>query len=453
MLLSRLDWGRCPLLLTCLVAWLAATGFSAADLSTKGSNATAAAAEREKGIADFPRLNASQDWPWWRGPARNGWAAEGAPAPAKWSESQNVVWKAAVPGRGHSSPILVGDRVYLTTADMASQVHSVLALDRTTGKSLWKTDVSQGGFPARNHPKNTEATSTLASDGERLFASFFHHEKIELFALDFSGKVLWKKDAGPFNPRRYEYGYAPSPLIYRDSVIVVGEYDGASFMAAFDRVSGNERWRKPRPENITFSSPVVAHIAGRDQMLISGADQVASYDPASGERLWSTPGTTAATCGTMVWEGDVVIASGGYPKAETLAVKADGSGTVLWRNNQKCYEQSMLATGGHVYGLTDGGVLYCWRIADGREMWKQRLRGPVSSSPVLVGGLIYWTNELGTTYVFRPNPAKFDLVAENQLGEEGFASPAASRGQLFIRTATGQGAARREVLYCLGAKN
>lgn len=410
----------------------------------------APAADLDRGIADFPKLSAQTDWPWWRGPSRNGVAAPTQTPPTKWSDKQSVVWRTPVPGRGHSSPVIVGKQVFLTTADAATQTHSVLAFDRDSGKQLWKTDISQGGFPKNNHPKNTEATATIACDGERLFASFFHHEKVELFTLDLAGKVVWKQVAGPFNPKRYEYGYAPSPLLYRGSVIIAAEHDGESFLTALERSSGKRLWTAPRPQNITFSSPVVAPVGGRDQLLLSGSDQVASYDPSSGKPLWTTPGTTAATCGTMVWDGDIVYASGGYPKAETLAVRGDGSGTVLWKNNQKCYEQSMLAVGGHLYGLTDNGILFCWRGADGQEMWKQRLKGPVSSSPVLAGGHIYWANELGTTYVFKPNPQSLELVAENQLGDDSFASPAIVGGRVYLRTSFGTGPKRQEFLYCLG---
>ena len=146
------------------------------------------------------------------------------------------------------------------------------------------------------------------------------------------------------------------------------------------------------------------HLAGKDQMLISGVQKVSSYDPANGKVLWSVDGTTFATCGTMVWDGDIVFASGGFPKKETIAVKADGSGRVLWINNQKCYEQSMLAYAGYVYALDDIGVMFCWRGTDGKEMWKERLAGPVSASPVMANGLIYWANELGTLFYVRPNP-------------------------------------------------
>lgn len=412
---------------------------------------TGEAAEPTLGVAAYAKLDAATDWPWWRGPDRNGWTTSGSSVPTTWSDSQNVLWKTPVPGRGHSSPIVVGSRVFLTTADTKQQIHSVLAFDRKSGQKLWQTEVSRGGFPARNHPKNTEATSTLASDGERLFASFYHHDTLEAITLTLDGKIAWRKTAGPFHPKRYEYGYAPSPLLFGDTVIYSAEHDGPSYLTALDRASGAVRWKQDRPANITFSSPVIANVAGRLQLLISGSQKVWSYDPTNGKPLWSVDGTTAATCGTMVWDGDVVIASGGYPTAETIAVKADGSGKVLWRNNQKCYEQSMLATKGHVYGLTDNGVLFCWRVADGKEMWKQRLRGPVSSSPILVGDNIFWANELGTTYVFKANPERYESVAENQLGAESFASPAVSGDRLFLRTATGNGDSRQEFLYCLGS--
>ena len=410
----------------------------------------AAAEEKEGGIADFPSLNAQSDWPWWRGPSRSGHAHESSKPPTSWSETKNVVWKAPLPGRGHSSPIIVGDRILLTTADDSKQQQSVLALDRKTGKQLWRKDISQGGF-SKLHAKNTHATPSIASDGERLFVVFCHHDSVQLTVLTLAGKEVWQKTVSPFRPRRYEYGYAPSPLIYRDTVIISTEYDGNASLAAFDRASGKEVWRTPRPGNISYSSPVVSHLAGRDQLLLSGADQVCSYDPNSGKLLWSTPGTTAATCGTMVWDGDIVFASGGYPKSETLAIKADGSGEVLWRNGKKCYEQSMLATGGHLYALTDDGIAYCWRGSDGEELWNKRLRGPVSASPVLAGGNIYWADEMGTVYVFKANPEKFELVSRNQLLEDSFASPAVSGNQLFLRVAK-RGGQREEFLYCLGSK-
>lgn len=409
------------------------------------------ASAQENGIGDFPKLNEKTDWPWWRGPTRDGKAGTES-VPTKLSDKDNLVWKVKVPARGHSSPIVVGDKVFLTTADEAKKTHAVLAFDRAGGKLLWNEIVSRGGFPAKNHVKNTEATPSVASDGERLFVTFYHHDKVEAIALDFAGKVAWREDVCRFRPQMYEYGYAPSPLIYKNTVIIAAEYDGESFITALDRVTGKRVWQANRAAMITFSSPVVGRVAGKDQLLISGAQKVAAYDPTNGKPLWSTDGTTFATCGTMIWENDIAFASGGYPKAETLAVKADGSGQVLWRNNQKCYEQSMIVTGGYVYGLTDNGVMFCWRGTDGEEMWKQRLKGPVSASPVLAGGHIYWANELGTLYVFRPNPKKFELVEENQIGTDSFPSPAICGNQIFLRVGTGNGAGRQEWLYCFANK-
>lgn len=409
------------------------------------------AAADEKGIGDFPRLSAERDWPWWRGPSRNGISYSG-PVPTVLSDTDNLKWKSRVPGRGHSSPTVVGNRIFLTTSQKADKNHSVLAFDRETGKQVWQKEVNTGGFPEKNHPKNTEATATVASDGERIFATFYCHDKILAVCLDFDGNPVWKKDVCRFRPRTYEYGYAPSPIIYENTVIISAEYDGDSFITALDRKSGEQVWQSPRPTMITFSSPTIAHLAGKDQMLISGAQKVFSYDPRNGKPLWSTDGTTLATCGTMVWDGDTVFANGGFPKAETIAIKADGSGKVLWTNNQRCYEQSLLAYQGHLYALNDSGVMFCWRGSDGEEMWKQRLKGPVSASPVLANGHIYWANELGTIYVFRPTPEKFDLVAENQVGTDAFPSPAICGGQILLRVGVGSGDDRQEWLYCFANK-
>lgn len=407
---------------------------------------------QDRGIENFPKLSPRSDWPWWRGPSRNGIAA-GDPLPTKLSDTENVLWKVAIPGRGHSSPIVVGERVILATADEQKKIQSVIAFDRSSGKSLWQVEINKGAFPEKNHKNNTEASSTAASDGERVFATFYNHDRIEAAAIGLDGAILWKKTVCAFRPRKFEYGYGPSPLIYGDTVIISAEYDGDSFLTALDRKTGERVWRTARPSMITFSSPVITHVAGKDQMLMSGAQLISAYDPKTGKSLWTTPGTTFATCGTMVWDGDIVFASGGYPKAETIAVRADGSGNVLWTNNQKCYEQSMLAHDGYLYGLTDGGIIFCWRGTDGKQMWKERLAGPVSASPVLAGGNIYWANERGTMYVFRPNPERFELIAENQIGTESFASPAVSSGRIFLRVADRIDGRRQEYLYCFGNRN
>jgi hypothetical protein len=400
---------------------------------------------QDRGIEDFPKLSAKTDWPWWRGPSRNGIAVD-QKVPTTLSDTDNLVWKVPVPGRGHASPIVVGQCIYLATADDQKKVHSILAFDRATGKLIWSTDVNKGGFPAKNHANNTEASPTLACDGERLFAAFYHHDKVEAVAVSLDGKEVWKQTVCPFRPRMFEYGYGPSPLLYGDSVIIAAEYDGNSFLTALNRKNGERVWRTPRNTMITFASPVITHVAGKDQLLISGSDEVTSYDPKNGKKLWATPGTAMTTCGTIVWEGNTVFASGGYPKSETIAINAK-DGKVQWRNTQRCYEQSMLVHDGYLYAFAENNVMFCWRSSDGKEMWKKRLVGPVSASPVLAGGNIYWANELGTLYVFKPTPDQFELVAENQIGNVSFASPAICGGEIFLRVAQTSGG-RQEFLYC-----
>jgi outer membrane protein assembly factor BamB len=156
-----------------------------------------------------------------------------------------------------------------------------------------------------------------------------------------------------------------------------------------------------------------------------------------------------ATSGTMVWHKDLVFASGGFPKSETVCIRADGSGTIVWKNTQKCYEQSMIVSDGFLYAMTDPGIVFCWRATDGKVMWRERLRGPISSSPVLSGGNIYMTNERGTTFVFKASPEKYIEMGRNTLGNEVFATPSICGGRLYARVGHLEAGKRREMLYCI----
>jgi outer membrane protein assembly factor BamB len=392
----------------------------------------------------------ADDWHAWRGPNGNGVAASGQKPVTSWSETENVVWKSELPGRGHSTPVVVGKLVVLTTADESAKTQSVIAFDRKTGAKLWERVVHRGGFLQELHKKNTQATPTIASDGKSLFASFCNRDAVQITKLDLKGKVKWTKNAGPFTPRLYQFGYAPSPVLYGKTVIVSSDFENG-FIAAFATSSGRQVWRTPRrSEHVSYSSPIIGRIAGRDQLLISGRGTVNSYNPKNGKLLWSVAGTSKATCGTMIWAGNVVFASGGYPKKETLAVLADGSKRVLWRNTQKCYEQSMLFHDGHVYAFNDNGIAICWRAKDGKEMWKKRLQGPVSASPTLANGNIYATNERGTTFVFKADPSGYVAVTKNQVGDEAFSSPTICGDQIFLRHASRSSGKRQETLFCIG---
>lgn len=396
-----------------------------------------------------PLKSAPGDWPWWRGANYDGTAEAGQQPAVEWSDKINVAWRTSVPGRGYSSPTVVGNRIFITTADDKAQVQSVLCFDRKTGKQLWKNDVNRGELPSRINRKNTHATPTIACDGSLLFAVFYCREGIQVAALDLNGEPVWKSEAGRFDPQQYKHGYGSSPLLYGDVVIIAGDYDGDAFLTALDRKTGKNAWRIKRPSMCNYSSPIAGRIGGRDQLLISGSDLVASYNPKNGKLLWETPATTQATVGTIVWDRDLVFAAGGYPKPGTFCIRADGSGEIVWKNGKRIYEQSMLALDGYLYAISDAGIVYCWKAETGAEMWSERLRGPVSASPILAGNNIYISNERGTTWVFQATPERFTLIAENQLGSEAFASPAICGNQIFIRVADQVDERRQESLYCI----
>ena len=384
---------------------------------------------------------AATDWPWWRGRAGNGIAADET-VPTVWGEHQNVVWKSPVPGRGHSSPCVWGASIVLATADEATQVQSLLCFDRETGAPRWSTPIHTGGFE-HAHPENSQASATPACDGERVFITFLNRGAIWVSAVDLNGQIVWQKEAGPF---RTMHGYAASPALYKSLVIVAGDGDGQGFVTALHRKTGEIVWRVRRPGIASFSSPVVAHVAGRDQILLSGCRQVVSYDPASGAQLWRCDGPAKVTSATMAFDGDFAFVSGGYPEEETLCIRADGAGDVsashvVWRNRQKFYVPSLVVHEGRVYGVSGGGIAWCFDAANGKPLWKHRLNGDVSASPVIAGNHVYVTNEAGLTHVFKTG-AEFELVAENDLGDGGYATPVICGGRIYLRTV--------HALYCIG---
>ena len=395
---------------------------------------------------------ADTDWPWWRGHNRDGVARTADKVPLSWGENRNIHWKVPVPGRGHSSPTVVGSLVFLTTSDTAKKTQSVLAFDRATGKPAWTTVVNTGGFPAGIHEKNTHASGSVASDGKRVFALFYNHDAVQTVALDFKGEILWNKHVKPYAPRVFEFGYGCSTVIEGDHVIVAGDYEKGGFLAALNRETGAEAWRAKRPGNsLNWSTPSVATIGGKRQILIGGFQMIASYSPKDGALLWKAPGATAkASCGSPVWDEGRVYMSSGYPERITSAVEA-GTGKILWTNQDKSYEQSLLAHKGYLYTLNDNGIARCWRGRDGKEMWSARLGGPVSASPVLVGDRIYVANERGKFFVFKADPEAFTKLGESTLGSQIMATPAFCGDRIYARVIARQGGVQ-EYLYCIGEK-
>lgn len=391
------------------------------------------------------------DWLSWRGPHGNGVADAGQSLPVEWSETKHVQWKVPVPGRGHSTPIVVGDRVFLTTARENERTQSVLCYSFSSGDLLWEKVLVEGKLPERIHKKNTHASPSVASDGKRIFALFFvAGDRLHLFSLDLNGNELWRKDAGRFYPERH-FGYGSSPLLAGGNVVVSAESEGEGFIAAFDADIGKEVWRTGRTaERSSYGSPVLADINGSAQIVLNGADRVASYDPENGHELWSVPGGDPLIANSVLWKDGVVFASGGYPGIETWAIDVEKQ-KAIWSSPAKCYEQSMLLVGDYLYGVAEGGLVHCWDIADGNLRWRERLpKGPESASLVLAGGYLFHANEEGKVFVIRPNPDKLELIGENQLGDEIFASPVICRDRILIRSARYVGESRSETLYSIG---
>ncbi len=394
----------------------------------------------------------SSDWPWWRGPFRNGHAFPDQDPPTTWSDTEekreNILWKVPIPGRGHGSPIVVDDCVYLPTADRERDVQTVLCLNRKTGEQHWETTVHTGGLMKKNK-KASQASPSLAWDGERLIVSFLNNGAVFTTALDTSGKQLWQTRVSDYVIHQ---GYAASPNVYQHLVIINADNKGGGAIVALDRASGKEVWRQPRPKLPNYPSPVVVHAAGQDQLIMIGGKLVSSFNPLTGEKNWEIEGATEECVTSTVTDGEHVYSSGGWPDNHVSAIKADGTGEVVWRNRSRVYVPSMLMRDGYLYAILDAGVATCWKADTGQQMWKERLGGDFSSSPVMLGDRIYATNEIGETFVFTASPEEFNSIATNQLGDSVFATPAICGGRIFTRVAFQEGETRQEYLYCIGAE-
>lgn len=401
----------------------------------------------DKPVALNPIRVERGDWAWWRGPTRDGVAPSGQKVPTQWSATEGVRWKASVPGKGHGSPIVVGKQVILNTAVSDPDEQWVYSFHRETGELVWKTRVHEGGFVSQQNEKSTSANSTPACDGERIFVNFLSHGAIYTTALDLKGKQLWQEK---INDYTLHQGFSSSPALYGSLVIVSADNKGGTgVLAGLDRATGKVVWSHARPALPNYPSPILLNIGGKDQVFFTGCDLVTSLDPASGSVNWEFPGATTECVTSTVTDGTHIYTSGGYPKNHLAAMKADGSGTVVWEVPARVYVPSMVLQDGYLYAMLDAGVAQCWKCDTGEEMWKHRVGGTFSSSLVLVDGVIYVTDEAGQTTIFQATPQSFELVGENQLGSEVFATPVIIGNRIYHRVAEMVDGERRESLYCL----
>ncbi len=388
------------------------------------------------------------DWPWWRGTDRNGHASPDQTPPLSWDAEKNVVWKAPVPGRGHGSPIVVGDRVFLATASVDTNEQSVIAYDRGNGRQLWKTDLHISVPPKKMNKKATMASSTPACDSERIFINFLHDGAVYTTALSLDGNQIWQTRITDY---QIHQGYGSSPALYDNLVIVSADNKLGGKVAALDRQNGKIVWEHRRPKDPNYPSPVILKAAGRDQLFLTGLNLISSFDPKTGEKLWEHPGATTECVTSTVTDGKLVFTTGGYPKDHISAFKADGSQKEpVWENKTRAYVPSMLISDGHLYAVLDAGIAMCWKVDTGEELWKERLGGKFTSSPVLVGENIFVTDEEGRTHIFKASPDGFESVGENKLGDEAFATPVICGDRIYTRVAHRKGYTRLEMLYCLG---
>ncbi len=416
----------------------------------------------------------AQNWPSFRGPNATG-VEEGKALPSGWNiaNSQNVLWKTPIPGLAHSSPIVWGDRIFLTTAiasdknrvmqigqvnpmgdanDMSRQSWRVYCLDRSTGRILWEKIAQEAEPRVRRHPKTTHASATPATNGKYLVVLFASGG---LYCYDLKGKLRWSYDLGVLNANwadkpEAQWGPASSPIIYKNLALVQCDIEKDSFIAAFDLGSGRKVWQTPRKTIPSWSTPMVYEGRTRAELVISGSEDIRGYDPATGRELWNLRPTSRISIPTPFAAGGLIYVASGYgrgiqpiyailPGANGDISLKDGvikSDHVAWSAQKGApYITTPIVYQGYYYIAGYNGVLTCYDAKTGEKMYEQRL-GPggfFSSSPVAGDGKIYAISEDGEAYVVKAGP-KFELLSTNSMGEVCMATPALSRGMIIIRT-------------------
>lgn len=397
-------------------------------------------------VATPAALAADATWPSWRGGARHGVGAS-TKLPTAWDDQHGVRWRASVPGRGNSSPIVWGEHLFLTSVtptDAGGQA-TLLCFDRADGSLRWQQTVGVPSGPSHN--KNGYASSTPATDGERVYAAF---ASLGLFAFDVHGRPVWQL---PLTQATHEWGAAASPLVTDRLVIHVVDGASESAIIGVDKQTGQVAWRTARAGRGSWSSPVVvdSDAAGltRTLVVVNGtgtvAGEVIAYDPTDGREVWKVRGTTDIPCPTaIVGEGLVVSTSGS--NGPMFAIRPDGAGDVsdthrAWHiPSGGAYVPTGVIDGGRLFTISDSGQVACLRVEDGTVLWRKRLQGTFSASLVAGAGNLYAVNERGDVYVFK-SAEKFELVSTNRLRQACVATPAMAHGEIYLRT--------HEHLYCI----
>lgn len=396
------------------------------------------AAENPVSVAPV-EAEATRYWTRWRGPSGQGTVA-GGEYPDTWSNTVNVKWKVDVPGRGHSSPIVWKDQIFLTTARDNGATVSMLAFRRSDGRLQWETKVPTNGVE-RTYWKNSQASATPTTDGRRVYASFGTHG-VAAFELD--GRLAWHRKLGDLS--NY-HGSAGSPVLYKDRLFLYQDHDGSatlrSFVAAFDTRSGDVIWKTDRVESVGWGTPVVVSAGGRHELIVSSQRRVSAYDPQTGAQLWTVRGNTFEVIPTPVVGHGLVFCSSGRA-GPTLAIRPGGQGDVTethvaWSSPRGSpFVPSALVHGDLLYMINDmQSILTALDARSGEAVYQERLgeaiREGFSSSPIAVGDKIFFTNDLGQTFVVQAG-RRFKLIRVNELHAQVLASPALVDGTWYWRT-------------------
>lgn len=413
-------------------------------------------------LTTIDQLAAGENWPGWRGPRGDGTSLEKV-IPIEWNGivGKNILWKVPVPGSGYASPIVWENHIFLVSCLEDTNERILICYDRKTGKILWQKTVLTAPLE-RKHNLNSYASSTPLTDGERIYVSFLEADyglrdlprdqtkketpgNMVVASYSLGGKRQWIVRPGRFSSI---HGYSSSPVLFQDKVILNGDHDGESYIVALDKTTGKTIWKQPRPNGIrSYVVPFIRRIDDRTQMILPGSDCVTSYDPHDGSVLWMIDGPTEQYVASPVYNGTFLFLTAGFPEHHILAIRPDGRGNVTdshisWRTTRGCaYVPSPIVEGDYFLVVTDNGVGSCFVAETGERVWMKRIGTHFSTSLISAGGLVYFLCDDGTMTIIRPG-REFDLVAKNELGEETFASPAVSEGQLFIRGVN--------QLFCIG---
>ena len=396
-------------------------------------------------ILIFSDAALAENWPGWRGPRGDGTSME-KNVPIRWSGTQNILWKVPIPGKGHASPIVWGRHIFVATAIKEKKQRILLCLDRKDGKILWQRVVLEAPLE-RTNSLNSYASSTPATDGQRVYISFLDRDKMFIAAYDFDGNRLWEVRPGVFASM---HGYCSSPVLWKDKVIVNGDHDGPSYIVALSRATGQTIWKTPRPNRTrSYCTPIIRQIDGRNQMVLSGTMCVAGYDPDTGEQHWLIDGPTEQFVASIVYNGELLFMTCGFPNRFIQAIRPDGRGNVtdthvLWQKDRDCsYVPSPIALGPYFLVVADNGVATCFEAKNGKRCWRERLGPHYSASLVSANGLVYFLSDKGVMTVVKPGE-ELNIVARNELGQNTYASPAISDSQMFLRGA--------KHLYCISTE-